>query len=80
MFEKIVFNVLALALFTITVLKLIRKNDTSYIYVLILEFIGISINFIELLFTVKLNWFLKILIYVFSIIIPGIILWIEKKW
>ena len=29
MFEKIIFNVLALALFTISFLKLIKKNDTS---------------------------------------------------
>ena len=50
MLEKIIFNVLAFALFTITVLKLIRKNDTSYIYILALEFVGILINFIELFY------------------------------
>ena len=43
MLEKIIFNVLAFALFTITVLKLIKKNDTSYIYILALEFVGILI-------------------------------------
>lgn len=53
MLEKIIFNVLALALFTITFLKLIRKNDTSYIYVLALEFVGLAINFIELFFSIK---------------------------
>lgn len=78
MFEKIIFNVLALALFTITFLKLIKKNDTSYIYILAIEFIGLTINFIELFFAVKLNIFFKILIYIFSIIIPAIIIWIEK--
>lgn len=78
MFEKIIFNVLALALFTITFLKLIKKNDTSYIYILAIEFIGLTINFIELFFAVRLNIFFKILIYIFSIIIPGIIIWIEK--
>ena len=69
MFEKIIFNVLALALFTITFLKLIKKNDTSYIYILAIEFIGLTINFIELFFAVRLNIFFKILIYIFSIII-----------
>lgn len=64
MLEKIIFNVLAFALFTITVLKLIRKNDTSYIYVLVLEFIGIVINFIELVFSIQLNWLLKVTTYV----------------
>ncbi len=78
MLEKIIFNVLALALFTITFLKLIRKNDTSYIYVLALEFVGLTINFIELFFSIKLSIILKIIIYIFSIIIPGIMLWIEK--
>lgn len=78
MLEKIIFNVLALALFTITFLKLIRKNDTSYIYVLALEFVGLAINFIELFFSIKLSIILKTIIYIFSIIIPGIMLWIEK--
>lgn len=78
MLEKIIFNVLALALFTITFLKLIRKNDTSYIYVLALEFVGLAINFIELFFSIKLSIILKIIIYIFSIIIPGMMLWIEK--
>lgn len=78
MLEKIIFYVLALALFTITFLKLIRKNDTSYIYVLALEFVGLAINFIELFFSIKLSIILKIIIYIFSIIIPGIMLWIEK--
>ncbi len=79
MLEKIIFNVIAFALFTITVLKLIKKNDTSYIYVLALEFVGLVINFIGLFFSIQLNLFIKIIVYVFSIIIPAIILWIEKK-
>ena len=79
MLEKIIFNVIAFALFTITVLKLIKKNDTSYIYVLALEFVGLVINFIGLFFSIQLNLFIKIIAYVFSIIIPAIILWIEKK-
>ena len=59
-------------------LKLIKKNDTSYIYVLALEFIGIVISFIGLIFSIKLNWFLKTITYFFSVIIPAIILWMEK--
>ena len=45
---------------------------------LVLEFIGIVINFIELVFSIQLNWLLKVTTYVFSVIIPAIILWIEK--
>ena len=78
MLEKIIFNVLAFALFTITVLKLIKKNDTSYIYVLAVEFIGIVISFIELICSIKLNCFFKVITYIFSIIIPIAILWLER--
>ncbi len=78
MVEKIIFNLLAFAIFIITFGRFIRKNDTSYVYILGIEFIGIVINFIELLFSVKLNIFFKVIIYLLSIIIPGIILLIEK--
>ena len=50
--EKIIFNILAFMLFTIIFMKMIKKNDTSYVYVLGLEFIGIVLNFIELLFNI----------------------------
>lgn len=79
MIEKMIFSVLAIALFTITFLKLIKKNDTSYIYILGIEFIGIALSFIELFFTISLQYFLKILMYIFSIIIPIILLWVEQK-
>ena len=77
MIEKIIFNLLAFAIFIITFGRFIRKNDTSYVYILGIEFIGIVINFIELLSGTRLNIFFKIIIYLLSIIIPGIILLIE---
>lgn len=75
--EKIFFNLIAIALFTIIFMKLIRKNDTSYIMILILEFIGIGINFIELISNLTLNWFFRILIYIFALVIPLLVLWLE---
>lgn len=75
--EKIFFNLIAIALFTIIFMKLIHKNDTSYIFILVLEFIGVTINFIELFFQTTLNWFLKTLIYILAVIIPVLILWLE---
>ena len=57
--EKIIFNLAAFTLFTIVFMKMIKKNDTSYVYILALEFIGIVINFIELIFNLKLNFRLK---------------------
>lgn len=79
MIEKIFFNILAFAIFIIIFGRFIKKNDTSYVYVLGLEFLGIVINFIELIFNVHLNLFFRILIYILSIIIPLIILVIEIK-
>lgn len=77
MIEKIIFNLLAFAIFIITFGRFIRKNDTSYVYILVIEFVGIVINFIELIFSVNLNLFFKVIIYLLSIIIPGAILIIE---
>ena len=59
--------------------KFIKKNDTSYVYILSIQFIGIVINFIELLSSISLNLFFKILIYLLSVIIPAIIIIFEKK-
>ena len=49
MFGKIVFNVLAFTLFIMMFLKFIKRNETSYVYLLILQFVGIAIEFVELL-------------------------------
>ncbi len=78
MFEKIIFNVIAIALFTITFLKLIKKNDTAYIYLLLIEFIGIAINFTELLVATSFHASIKILMYLLSIAIPLLLFIIEK--
>lgn len=77
--EKIIFNLLAFVLFIIIFIKFVKRNDTSYVYVLGLQFLGIVINFIELIFAIHLNLFFRILIYIVSVIIPTIILVIEKK-
>ena len=50
MLEKIIFNLFAFTLFILIFIKFIRKNDTSYVYLLIMQFVGIAINFIELSF------------------------------
>lgn len=77
MFGKIVFNVLAFTLFIMMFLKFIKKNDTSYVYLLILQFIGIAIEFAELITYRHLNVVLKLLMYIFSVIIPILVFWLE---
>lgn len=79
MFEKIIFNLLAFVLFIIIFMKMIKKNDTAYVYVLGLEFIGLVINFIELFFSIKINLFFKVIMYILSVIIPAVVLIIEYK-
>lgn len=77
--EKVVFNILAFTLFIIVFMKMIKKNDTSYVYVLGLQFVGLTINFIELIFNLKLNLFFRIIMYLLSVVIPGFVLFIEYK-
>lgn len=76
--EKIIFNMLAFSLFIIIFSKLIRKNDTNYVAILILEAIGIALNFLELLIGgIFSSGFSKILMYISAIIIPGIVIILE---
>ena len=54
MIEKILFNVLAFAIFISIFWKLIKRNDTTYVYILILEFLGIGARFVSILNNIKL--------------------------
>ena len=77
MIERTIFYLLAFILFVITFIKLIRKNNTSYVYLLVLEFCGLFIDVIFLIMSKELSIGLKIVSYILSIIIPGILLGIE---
>ena len=77
--EKIIFNVLAFSLFVIMFFKMIKKNDTNYVVILCLQAVGIAINFIEIIFRWNLNAFMRMFIYLISVIIPTVIIYIEFK-
>lgn len=79
MIEKVIFNLFAFVLFIIVFVKFVKKNDTSYVYILGLQFLGIVIYFIELIFTIQLNLIFRIFVYILSIIIPLVILIYESK-
>lgn len=79
MLERILFNVIALGLFLFLFFRMIQKNDTNYIYVLALQALGIAIGFFALIINVKLPVIVLILTYIFSIILPIIIILIERK-
>lgn len=79
MIEKILFNLLAISLFIIVFFIMARKNDTNYISLLVLEAIGIAINFIELNIGITQNVYLTIIEYILAIVIPLAVLILEKN-
>lgn len=79
MIEKLFFNLVATALFIIIFFIMARKNNTTYISLLVIEAIGIAINFLEINFNIFVQWPFKVIEYIFSIILPIIVLFLERK-
>lgn len=79
MLEQLFFITVSVAVFGIMFYKMIKKNETGYIYLLILGALGIIIDGIGIVANVNANIFLKILTYIMSIIIPGAALILEYK-
>ena len=66
MIEEIFFYMISIALFVIMFIKLMRKNDNLYLISIILQALGIAINFIGLIFGFELNLFFTIKVYIFN--------------
>ena len=79
MILTILITVLALAFFTVTFLKMIKTNSANYIYLLVIEFIGISIDFIVLFIGKKASGIGNLTAVILSVIIPMIVFLLEKK-
>lgn len=77
--ERIIFNVVAFALFFIIFSKMIQKNDTSYTSVLIIQALGIAISFISLIFRIDMPIAVIIFTYILSILLPFAIVISERK-
>ena len=77
--EQFIFVVFSFAIFVYMFFKMIKNNDTSYVVILILEALGIALNFAEVLFNIQLNILMSILKYIFSIILPLIIIIMEMR-
>lgn len=77
--EKIIFNLVAFSLFIIIFFKIIKRNDTNYITLLILQAIGIAISFIEISIGIDSNLLFKTIRYLLSILIPVAIIILELK-
>lgn len=76
--EQIIFSLLAIALFIIIFFKIIIKNDSSYIYFLIIQFIGITLGFLEIMCGKNFSSIIKCVEYLFSIVFPFSIIILEK--
>ena len=79
MFEKLLFNLIAFSLFIIIFFKIIRKNDTNYIALLIIQAFGIAISFIEIRLGIVESILWRSLRYLFSVILPFLIIILEVK-
>ena len=77
--EQLIFTILAFGLFVYIFLKMIQKNDTNYIIVLVMQAIGIALNFIAVSIKKEVGPLFIILKYIFGIITPIAILTIEKR-
>lgn len=77
--EQLIFTILAFGLFVYIFLKMIQKNDTNYISILVVQAIGITLNFIAVLGKIELLPFFMIIKYIFGIIVPIAVMIIEKK-
>ena len=77
MIFEIITCVLIIAIFTITVLNLVKKNNTDYLSLLIIEFIGIFTAFMFIITNNKINAIGYIIVYFFSVCIPASIYLIQ---
>lgn len=77
--EQLIFIIIAFALFVYMFYQLIKKNDTKYVPILAIEALGIAIDFVQLYFAEKdINVAIKIIIYILSIVVPIIVIVVEK--
>lgn len=80
MVEQIVFTVIAFVLFIyILTLKMIKKNDTTYLIILSIQAIGILLNLLMIYFDILEGLIFKILLYILCIIVPVAVFILEAK-
>ncbi len=79
MLEQLFFISTSVVLFGVIFFKMIKKNETEYIVLLILEALGIIIDGVGIVLNINTNIFLKVLTYIMSIVVPVIVLVLEYK-
>ncbi len=79
MFEQLFFIVASVILFGAIFLKMIKRNDTSYIVLLAIEALGIIIDGAGIILNINTNIFITLITYLLSIILPICVLILEYK-
>ena len=79
MIPQIITVVFTIAVFVLTVFKLVKENNTNYVYILILEFIGILAAFVNIVQSQQISIPVYAFIYALAIILPLIIFMLQKK-
>ena len=72
-------TMLTIAIFIFTFLKMIKKNNSNYFYLILIEFFGILLIFIYIFNGIPLNDIVYLIVYLLSVCIPIIINLLEKK-
>lgn len=79
MVESIIFNLLAFSLFILMFFKMVKRNDTIYVSILLLQAIGIAVNFVFLIFGIPIAIWIKIIVYLLAVVLPLLIIILEYK-
>ena len=77
--EQLIFTFVSFAIFVYMFFRMIKSNDTSYVVILVLEVLGIALNFVEVLFGIKLNALFIIIKYLLAMLLPIGIIILEKR-
>lgn len=77
--EQLIFTILAFGLFVYIFFKMMQKNETNYIVILVMQAIGIALNFISVSIKKELGPFFMTMKYILGIIVPIAVIAIEKR-
>lgn len=77
--EQLIFIVIAFSLFIYMFLKMLKTNDSNYLFIIIMQAIGMAIASIAVISKITLHPILIIAKYILGIIIPAIIVILENK-
>ena len=79
MLEALFFITVSFVLFVFMFFKMIKNNDTGYIIILTIEALGVFIDCVFLLNNINMNMVVKSIIYLMSIVLPSVIIFLEYK-